>query len=795
VIRDVAVLLDRIAELERRPRGPRVRLALAEAEFRVAIAPGTPPSEAVERLNRARGYDPYQPKLHLHLGRVLHRSGQRRAAIAAYRRALRLAPSSRRVHLLLASVLLDLGRAERELGQQIVDALAGGAPEELAALGTAIDGLFAEPASDPQSGADPGRPRRPRSRRPIAADVWRPALVAQLCRPKPVRAQVQAALDAGRPDGETGRGLPEYTLACLLLLVSGEPVGDVRRLLDHSHLSAATHPAVTLVRTALDLAETDDPARFVESAALALEMRLVPGELVAWLHFRAFGPDRLPMPAGVEMLDSYPERVRSTAALRELRIAILDAYARRAWSDERLDEAKLLWQETVGLDPCRIPVAVNLALVAAATKAAEEYRPAWDRLAELLYLQSAAIGDVHVHIEDRITLHLTMARQSRARYCSGPEHQLASQQELTNWIAAPDVLLTWLREWDLYYLNARLRFRSPAHLLGASPDATAPAVAEAHDALRAHLDRVAAEHDWAGLPLFAALARDLLATAADRLAQRRDGDRDAADEREQADADALLDDALRRATTLHSLAVLVARQPGSQPSPLGPAIARCQSTLPLPLLQPRCVERGVLGPGERLADVFERDLVVLAGAAAGELGADASDADLAARLARVEEYASLSPRVLRVQLQRCVLLDRLGRHDDAYHQAVAALRGRPPDAEEAATDEAAAEEIVGLIERIAARAMPGEFSGRVMPVDRLVPTVRAAMTTYAHAFLPRARLAVLLVHLGGTARLREAESLLKEGIRMALTPRVRDRFAKQLARIPGALADGDTVRG
>ncbi|GIJ60311.1 tetratricopeptide repeat protein [Virgisporangium aurantiacum] len=790
MIRDVTVLLDRIAELERRPRRAPVRLALAEAEFRVAIAPGTPPSEAVERLNRARDYDPYQPKLHLHLGRVLHRSGRRRAAVAAYRRALRLAPSSRRVHLLLASVLLDLGRAERELGQQILETLAGGAPDELAALGAAIDELLVEPTSGPRPGADRGRARRPRlrdRRRPVAADVWRPALVAQLSRPKPVQAQVRAAIEAGRPDGDTGRGLPEYALAGLLLLVSGEPVGDVRRLL--AHVDGANHPAVTLLRTALDLAETDDPARFVESAVVAVEAGLVPGELLAWLHFRAFGPDRLPAPAGIDMLESYPERIRSMPALRELRIAILDAYARRAWSDDRVDEAKLLWQETVGLDPGRIPVAVNLALVAASTKAAGEYRPAWDRLAELLYLQSAAIGDVRVHVEDRVTLHLTVARQSRGRHCAGPEHQLPSQQELTHWIADPDVLLTWLREWDLYYLNARLRFRSPAHLLGVAPDATATAVAEAHDALRAHLDRVSGAHDWVGLPVFAELARDLLAGAVDRLARRRDGDRDAADEREQADADALLDDALRRATTLHNLAVLVARQPGGRPSSLGPAIARCQSTLPLPLLQPHCVDRGVLGPDERLADVFERDLVVLASAAAGESADDASDADLAARLAEVEQYASLPPRRLGVERQRCLLLDRLGRHDDAYNEAVAALSGRLPDAEEEA-----AEAMVGLIDRIAARAMPGEFSGRVMAADRIVPQLRAAMTAYPSAFLPRARLAALLIHLGGTARLREAESVLEEGIQMALTRGVRDRLTEQLARISRARADGDTDR-
>src|SRR5262249_8307773 len=123
-----------IAELERRDRNPAVRLALAEAEFRLSIAPGIEPAEAIKRLERAVSPDPFLPKLHLHLGRLLHRSGKHSAALSAYRRAVSLAPSSRRAHLLLALALLELGEAEHELGQNLLDALVRGETEQLRGL-------------------------------------------------------------------------------------------------------------------------------------------------------------------------------------------------------------------------------------------------------------------------------------------------------------------------------------------------------------------------------------------------------------------------------------------------------------------------------------------------------------------------------------------------------------------------------------------------------------------------------------------------------------------------------------
>src|SRR3954451_4383093 len=68
-------------------RDPEVRVALAEAHFRRALA-GTPLTRALEDLRRAIELIPDQPRYRFHLGRYLHQSGDLAAASEQYRAVL-----------------------------------------------------------------------------------------------------------------------------------------------------------------------------------------------------------------------------------------------------------------------------------------------------------------------------------------------------------------------------------------------------------------------------------------------------------------------------------------------------------------------------------------------------------------------------------------------------------------------------------------------------------------------------------------------------------------------------------
>src|SRR5215475_182360 len=149
-----------IAQLERMPARPAVRLALAEAAFRLAVAPETDRDEAITLLRRAAAQDPYLPKVYLHLGRLLHRAGKYREALVEYRQAVRLAPASRRVYLLMALALLELGRQEQAIGQALIGALDQGDTDRLGEAVADLDAL-AEQQRTVGPGAGTGkRPRR-----------------------------------------------------------------------------------------------------------------------------------------------------------------------------------------------------------------------------------------------------------------------------------------------------------------------------------------------------------------------------------------------------------------------------------------------------------------------------------------------------------------------------------------------------------------------------------------------------------------------------------------------------------
>src|SRR5262249_3646594 len=125
----------------------------------------------------------------------------------------------------------------------------------------------------------------------------------------------------------------------------------------------------------------------------------------------------------------------------------------------------------------------------------------------LLYLNAAGAGDPQVYLEERRMLHLALSQQSLRRHCGSPSPDRIRPEELAAWLADQDALEVWLREWDLYHLNARLRFRSPLHLLGAALDASTEQLGNERDALLAYLDQTLGSVEWAGARAFAELAR------------------------------------------------------------------------------------------------------------------------------------------------------------------------------------------------------------------------------------------------------------------------------------------------
>jgi len=634
MMRDRAALLDAIATLERLPQAPEHRLVLAEAEFRVAIADGTAPDEAVTRLRRAIRHDPFQPKLHLHLGRRLHLDGRPRAAVPAYRQAIRLAPSSRRAQLLLALALLNLDLVAYELGRRLLVALATGNDAERTAVLDILD--------DPENAA------KPPIKEPVGStvDTWRPALLENLARAPFSRRHVDAHLLAAADDGPAA-----YATACALLLTGGEPVEGVRRLLSTAD-APADSTAVAMVHAALDVAAVDDPVRRLDAMLTAVRRRTLPAQLAWWLWYSRFQKDPPPLPTALRLVRAVPDP--------ELRIAILDVYAQRAWADGRWEVARLLWHEIHALDPHRVPVALNLALYATRTRSATEYGPAWDHLAETLYLAAAGVGDLSAHIDDRVTMHLALSQQAAATH-PGDGHE-----ELAAWIADRDAFDAWLREWDLYYLNRRLRFRSPVHVLGVARDASPEQLAEAHALLGRLADRALRPRGWAGGAVFA----DLVKAHADRaLRTARDPDRH--HDAELAAADALLDEALDRALRLRRAGRHVAGWRTATALPVGAAVAGSQFGLPLGRLTQVCVDRGLIGREETLAGIFGADLSAVA--ASWDQPEPAGKAQIAERLAALDACVAAAPNLVGVRLHRCRLLQTAGRDRDALTAAAEAL--------------------------------------------------------------------------------------------------------------------------
>ena len=547
-----------IATLEAIGGGPAERIARGEAYFRLAVQPEVEVEEAIALLQKAEACDPFHPKIPFHLGRLRHQNGDPQGAVFEYRRALRLAPRSHRTCVHLALALEELTDQEQNLAVDMLAAVAAGDNGRLRQLTSKLDAIVEaklrrekKAAVDPQPPAGAGGEAA--TGRSGWKGLWKLLLVNELARETPKRKVMQRQLDEGKAAIHDGDGVGEYALACLFLGLDNPKLCRTleERLREPALAARADHPAVRLLASVCALGGDTGAEEFVARASGQVLAGELPAELVCCLHYTWHGVSESDPVRAVAVLAGYPDPLQSLPCFKELRIGILDHHAQRAWQADRLDRAEILWQEALHADPCRMTLAHNLALVATRQKAPDKYETAWERAAELRYLLAAAAGDSRIELDDRMKLHRSFARQCQMRYADqAAERRGNSKEDLPGWLADTDALTTWLREWELYHLNARMRFHSPVHLLGVTRDCSDDDIEAARQNLFLQLELGCGTRLWAGKRVFIDVVQELVKRACTEATDPIARKRDPYFETERADSDALSGEAIERGLML-----------------------------------------------------------------------------------------------------------------------------------------------------------------------------------------------------------------------------------------------------
>jgi len=761
------------------------RVAIAEAEFRLSILPGTDSQEAIAYIQKAIALDPFHPKYFFHLGRLFYRNGDYRNALHEFRRALKLAPASHRTYVHLALTLIELEEAEKKLGRTLLDALARGAVHELGPHLVDLDALLERKLSYSKKASPAGNQKTKESKedanqQPTVScrwnGLWRLALVEQLTRPKPLHKQIKANLERGEKSLNGQTNVAEYAMACLFLLLGGDPPKAVGTMLKGPKLkSYEEHPAVRLVNAAVYLAESATSEQFVERVIQKAET--LPLEIIYFLHYLKYGPDSSSSAnEALNLLNTYPQSFQENECFRELRLAVLDGYARRAWAEERFNHARLLWRETIALDSHRIAIFHNLALLATRTKSRSDYASMWTRATELRYLHAAALGDVQVMLDDRRTMHLSFAQQSRQRYCKlgrSPE-QPPQQEELEAWLNDKDALEVWLREWDLYYLNSRLQFNSPVHLLGIARDASAEVAASARNALLCQIEPSLRVQPWAGIKTFCLLAEQRVGKAFDSFSDLVARTRDPHYEQEKSDADKLSTEAIDRGFLLHRMMTLLADKPATINIATGCALARHLFALPWKILQPICVNQGKIERDLDLVKVFESYFLAVV---AGDKSEPKNDKEVSERLSVLDECLAILPHKLELHILRCQTLLSAKKNADAYSSALEAyvLAEKIENKEET---HKLKQNCVNLMDSAAFAELPEQLR-RLQNLQQAEETLKQGqkvLEKFPKAGGLRAFLADLMLQLGTEKHIKEAALLLEDGLKIALNDEQREQF-------------------
>ncbi len=785
-----------IATLEAIGGGPAERIARGEAYFRLAVQPDTEVEEAIALLKTAEACDPFHPKIPFHLGRLHHQNGDPQGAVFEYRRALRLAPRSHRTFVHLALALEELTDQEQSLAVDMLAAVAGGDHARLRQLTVKLDAIVEaklrrdnKPAAEPAPTGAGGEAATGRSG---WKGLWQLLLVNELARDSPKRRVTERQLDEGRAAIHDGDGVGEYALACLFLGLDNPKLCRVveERLREPALAARADHPAVRVLAHVCALGGDTTAEEFVARASRHVVAGELPAELVCCLHYTWHGVSESDPARALALLAGYHDAIQSLACFKELRIGILDHNAQRAWMADRLERAEILWQEALHDDPCRVTLAHNLALVATRQKAADKYEAAWERAAEAQYLLAAAAGDSRIELDDRIKLHRSFARQCQIRYAvESAERRGKSTEDLPGWLADADALTTWLREWELYYLNARLRFHSPVHLLGVTHDCSDDDIEAARQNLFLQLELGCGTRLWAGKRVFIDIVQSLVthacAQATDPIARKRDP----YFETERADSDALSTEAIERGLMLIKM-LGAARAASSAAIRLsGYKVGRALLLIPWRSLEPLCKKSGFIANDDNVVEVCTSYFYALMG---NDLSGDGPIADGAAKLAMVDDCVQALPGSVDLRRWRCRLLLRLERFADAYQGALDAL----PMTETLQDREKAAElagELVGCVDNAAMAAFPGTRTR--LDLATAIEQGLKTLAAYPRGARLRQLLASLLMQRAETepARLVEAITLLEQGLDLVLTDAQLQELQRLLEKAGRRSRAGDAV--
>ncbi|WP_329792012.1 hypothetical protein V1227_08810 [Lentzea sp. DG1S-22] len=247
------------------------RDALAEACFRLAVHPATPPEEALSLLATAHRVDPVNPKHPYHVGLIHLRHGRLDAAVSWLTAAAELAPANHRVWAHLS--IVHQGLHEQRVGdpsyegeeRQRVDEITSAVREGRDLDSTAPASLL-RPGKSRWSGIHDitaervlRRPAGERGRDLIAEDLrW----IAEL---------------AERRVG----GAAAFAVSAVQWLVHGYPPATIRRFAAPVGDGPARR-VLDLVRELFEAGEEAVPARLAE----CLERRELPDLLVALVHQR-----------------------------------------------------------------------------------------------------------------------------------------------------------------------------------------------------------------------------------------------------------------------------------------------------------------------------------------------------------------------------------------------------------------------------------------------------------------------------------------------------------------------------
>lgn len=771
------------------------RLALAEACFRLAVLPKTDPEEAIALMREAALHDPFHPKVFFHLGRLLHLNGDPQNAIFEYRKALTLAPRSHRTYVHLALALNELEREERELGMRTMAALAGGDGDALAKMLADLDALIVQrttPESERKKMAKPPEPDAQEAPPAPAGGpcrwrgIWKLLLFQEMGQQSPQNKKVSQQLDQGKQMVADSRGVAEYLVSCMAFVLDGRALcRQLEARLREPKLASLDRPSVRLARAVCDLSGKENVEAFVDQAAELMAAGEIPAELVCCLHLSWYGknPNADPV-AAAEAVDRYPVEFRSLPCFRELKMAVLDHFARLAWAGERLDHAGILWQESAAVDPMRVAVAHNLALTATRAKAEEVYERAWERATELRYLLAAAAGDVRVELDDRLRLHRSFAGQSRVRYLakdagSRDEH---TDAELLGWMEDFDAFTVWLRESELADLNARLRLQSPLHLLGLERDCSEEDADAAPELLTRSLAVCYKGRRWAGMEVFQDLVKELAAQSCVRAKDPIERKRDAYFDLESTEAQRLTRESMNRGFLIFKAIRLAAKSPKLKVKRSGLEAVRYLLNMPWRLLEPACKKIGMLDADADLMEIFTSH--------ATSLVLDTAKVPAEERLSIVEDVILALPNSLNLRLLQCRLLLDMKRHREAYAAALAGFEvlGGMKGGEAAARFE---RQFVVCVDNAALAQMPDHLmQPKREQIGEFEAAVRRVLKEFPRAGGLRLMAANLLIQVSGEdpAWLTSAAALLQEGLDQLLTAE-QVQEARQLLEKAGAKSE------